>query len=219
MPGSPDTLLRLVKRNEIPVPSSPRVVGLDDWSWKRRLRYGTLICDLEHGVPIDVLPDRSVETVAAWFEKHPSVEIVSRDRSSEYAAAIRKGAPQALQIADRWHIAKNLAESVSTLLARCRADIRRALQVQETPEPERVGTVSEPAEEKRPVRSRSVEQARLARRAQKQDRYAQVIELHHQGIKPPAIASRIGIGERTVWRWLRNGSFPRPQDSDEDDPA
>src|SRR5947209_1781088 len=78
-PGSPDTILRLVKRAELPATSSPRVVGLDDWSWKRRLRYGTLICDLESHHPIDVLPDRSVETVSGWFEKHPSVEVVSRD--------------------------------------------------------------------------------------------------------------------------------------------
>jgi transposase len=125
-PGSPDSILRLIKRAELPAAASPRVVGLDDWSWKRRLHYGTLICDLESQKPIDVLPDRSVETVSDWFEKHPSVEIVSRDRSSEDAAAIRKGAPQALEIADRWHITKNFVESVQTLLARCRAEIRRA---------------------------------------------------------------------------------------------
>jgi len=69
-PGSPDTILRLVKRADLLAASSPRVVGLDDWSWKRRLRYGTLICDLESHHPIDVLPDRSVETVSGWFEKH-----------------------------------------------------------------------------------------------------------------------------------------------------
>jgi transposase len=90
-PGSPDTILRLVKRAELPPASAPRVVGLDDWS---------------------------VETVSAWFRKHPSVEIVSRDRSSEYAAAIKKGAPQAIEVADRWHLGKNLTESVKTLLAR-----------------------------------------------------------------------------------------------------
>jgi transposase len=207
IPGSPDTLLRLVKRTELPAPSSPRVVGIDDWSWKRRLRYGTLICDLEHGVPIDVLPDRSVETVSAWFAKYPSVEIVSRDRSSEYAAAIRKGAPQARQVADRWHIAKNIAESVTTLLARCRAEIRQALQAQATPEQERADLEVVP-EGRRPPRSRSVELAREGRRAQKLDRYTQVVELHHQGLRADDIASRIGIGERTVRRWLHNGSFP-----------
>src|SRR6185312_3128137 len=96
--GSPETILRLVKQDQLPLTPSPRVVGIDDWSWKRGLRYGTLICDQISRRPIDVLPDRSVETVSAWFEKHPSVEIVSRDRSAEYAAAISKGAPQALQV-------------------------------------------------------------------------------------------------------------------------
>jgi len=107
IPGSPDTLLRLVKLSKLPPVSSPHVVGIDDWSWKRRLRYGTLICDLQNNTPIDVLPDREVETVSAWFENHPTVEIVSRDRSSQYAAGISKGAPQALQVADLWHIGKN----------------------------------------------------------------------------------------------------------------
>src|SRR6266480_6699280 len=157
-PGSPDTILRLVKGAELPMASSPRVVGLDDWSWKRRLRYGTLICDLESRNPLDVLADRSVETVSAWFQKHPSVEIVSRDRSSEYAAAIKKGAPQATQVADRWHLGKNLADSVSTLLARCRAEIRRGLHMQARPVQAEAEPV--PEEERNPDRSRSEEQAR-----------------------------------------------------------
>ncbi len=139
-----------------------------------------------------------------WLK--PTVEIVSRDRSSEYAAAIRKGAPQALQVADLWHIGKNLADSVQTLLARCRAEIRRSLQVQATPELEE--TESTPEQEWHPPRSRSVVLAREGRRAQKLDRYTQVVELHHQGLRAADIASRIGIGERTVHRWLARGSFP-----------
>jgi len=207
-PGSPDTILRLVKGAELPPASAPRVVGLDDWSWKRRLRYGTLICDLESHHPIDVLADRAVETVSAWFQKHPSVEIVSRDRSSQYAAAIKKGAPQAIEVADRWHVGKNLAESVQTLLARCRAEIRHALQVQVIPEQEPEETESVLEEEKRPARSRREEQARLARRAQKLDRYQQVLELRDQGLTAADIGSRIGISGRTVQRWLTHGSFP-----------
>jgi transposase len=212
IPGSPDSILRQVKGAELPAVSSPRVVGIDEWSWKRRLRYGSLICDLESRRPIDVLPDREVETVSAWFQKHPTVEIVSRDRSSEYAAAIKKGAPQALQVADLWHLGKNLADSISTLLARCRAEIRRVLQAQTAPEQEREDR-KPVSEESRPPRSRSVQQAQFARRAQKQDRYAQVVELHHQGVKAADIASRVGIGERTVHRWLHNGSwtFARPR--------
>ena len=176
--------------------------------WKRRLRYGTLICDLESHHPIDVLPDRSVETVSGWFEKHPSVEVVSRDRSSEYAAAIKKGAPQAIEVADRWHLGKNLAESISALLARCLAEIRRAWHVQAMPEQERTGTEAVLEEEKRPARSRHEEQVRLARRAQKLDRYEQVLELHDQGLMMADIGSRIGLSGRTVQRWLAHGSFP-----------
>ncbi len=208
LPGSPDMLLRLVKGTPLPAVPAPRVVGIDDWSWKRRLRYGTLICDLERGRPIAVLPDRSVETVAAWFEDHPTVEIVSRDRSSEFAAAIAKGAPQALQVADRWHLGKNLADSVSVLLARCRAEIRRSLHVQAMPEQERAEAEPFPDEAKRPARSRGVELARAGRRAQKLDRYTQVVELHQQGLIVPDIALRVGIGVRTVYRWLAHGSFP-----------
>ncbi len=206
--GSSDTILRLVKQIPLPAVSSPRIVGIDDWSWKRRLHYGTLICDLERNKPIDVLPDRSVETVSAWFEKHPTVEIVSRDRSSEYAAGISKGAPQALQVADLWHIGKNLAESVETLLARCRAEIRRSLHVQIMPGQEQETWEPVLKGGRRPARSRSVALAREGRRAQKLDRYAQVIELRDQGLRAADIASRVGIGERTVHRWVAHGSFP-----------
>src|SRR5258708_3859560 len=92
--GSRDTFLRLVRRFPQPAESSPRIIGLDDWAYKRRLRYGTLICDLERGQPIDLLPDREVSTGEAWLKKHPSIDVVSRDGSSEYASAIRKSEPQ-----------------------------------------------------------------------------------------------------------------------------
>ncbi len=77
------------------------------------MRYGTLICELERGLPVDLLLDRAVETLKAWLQTHPSLEMVSRDGSNEYAAAILKGAPQAVQVTDKWH----LAEGVETLLA------------------------------------------------------------------------------------------------------
>jgi len=128
--GSRDTILRLVRRHQLPDPPTSRIVGIDDWAWKRRQRYGSLICDLERRQPIDLLADRSVETVSAWFQAHPHVEIVSRDGSSEYASAIRKGAPHARQVSDRWHLVKNLAACVSVQLApsvslRCVVDSRR----------------------------------------------------------------------------------------------
>jgi transposase len=92
MSGSRDTILRLVRRSPQPAKAEPRIIGLDDWARRRRLRYGTLICDLEHSQPIDLLPDRSVETVEAWLKEHPSVAVGRFDGSSEYASAIGKGA-------------------------------------------------------------------------------------------------------------------------------
>jgi len=170
--------------------------------------------DLERGVPIDLLPDRSVETVSQWLQGHPSIEIISRDRASEYATAARKSAPQAIQVADRWHLAKNLTESLSTLLTRCRAEIRRAFHVQ-IPQEEQVSQVSidvpDPEVSWSPRRSRGVAQTQRARRAERVDRYEQVISLQQQGLKTAEIAHRVALGERTVREWLSHDGYPEPQ--------
>ena len=88
--GSRDTILRLIRKSEPSAQQEPHVIGLDDWAWKRRLRYGTLICDLEQGLPIDLLPDRTAETVSAWLQNHPTIKIVSRDGSSNTPQRSRK---------------------------------------------------------------------------------------------------------------------------------
>ncbi len=98
------TLLRRMRAVCIPSPQSVRVLGIDDWAWKKGQTYGTILVNLETRRPIELLPDRSTETAEAWLRAHPEVEIVSRDRGGEYAAAAKKGAPQAQQIADRFHL-------------------------------------------------------------------------------------------------------------------
>jgi transposase len=101
MPLSADTVLRMLRRQaDEPVPT-PRKLGVDDWAFKKGQRYGTILVDLEQQRPIDVLPDRTAETLAAWLKAHPGIEIVTRDRSHDYHTGISVGAPQAIQIADR----------------------------------------------------------------------------------------------------------------------
>lgn len=106
MPISDDTILRHLKRNASRVNDEPpaRIIGIDDWSWRKSLRYGTIIVDLERRKVLDILEDRSVASVARWLKQHPAVEVVSRDRCGLYAQAAREGAPQASQVADRFHL-------------------------------------------------------------------------------------------------------------------
>jgi transposase len=95
MQVSGPTLLRRMRTRACPEPSSVRILGIDDWSWKKGVTYGTILVDLESRKPIELLPDRTASTSEAWLRRHPEVEIVSRDRGGDYAAAAKKGAPQA----------------------------------------------------------------------------------------------------------------------------
>jgi transposase len=116
LPTSPDTLLRLVQGAPIPATVAPQVLGVDAWAWRRGQRYGTILVNLEDHQVLDLLPERSADMVAHWLAQHPTVTIVCRDRSALYADGIRRGAPQAVQVVDRFHLVKNLREAVEAFL-------------------------------------------------------------------------------------------------------
>ena len=116
MPVGHTTILRHVKRGARGGTATLRVAGIDDWAWKKGMTYGTMIVDLERRQVVDVFADRSADSTAEWLRVHPEVEIVSRDRAGLYADGARQGAPQARQIADRFHLLQNFREAVERQL-------------------------------------------------------------------------------------------------------
>ena len=202
MPCSPDTLLRYLRRVPLKPVGKPRVIGLDEWAWRKGHRYGTIICDLEQHRPLDLLPSREAAEVTAWLKRYPSIEVISRDRSGGYAEAARLGAPQAIQVADKWHLHKNLREALEVLLTRHLTAHRKKQAKTEKPE----GAIT-PDKHVSRLSARQEQVVQLHRTA-RMARYEQVIALSKQGMSHEAIAQQMGMGHSTVQRWLATGAFP-----------
>jgi transposase len=183
--------------------SSPsvRCLGRDDWSFRRGRTLGTILVDLTTHAILDLFPDRDAQTAAAWMRKHPEIEVVSRDRGEDYAAAARLGAPQATQCADRFHLAQHFTQIVEEILAHCRGEIGKALKTESSLLPQR------PAAQTPPAGS-----LHLAPHAERTDRSHQRLDLRKAGLTLKEIARRLGMAERTVGSWLSRGiPYGKPQ--------
>jgi transposase len=127
MPTSPDTLLRRLQQAALAPAATPRALGVDDWAFRKGHTYGTILVDLERSRVIDLLPGRDGAAVQQWLRDHPGVRVISRDRASAYAQAAAEAAPDAVQVADRWHLLKNAREMLERFLQRQRPAVETAL--------------------------------------------------------------------------------------------
>jgi len=211
LPASPDTLLRLIQTAPLPVRVTPRVLGVDDWALRRGRTYGTILVDLERRCPVDLLPDRRAATFAVWLKDHPGVAIIARDRGGAYADGARQGAPQAIQIADRFHLVKNVTEVLERVLQRHHAALATAAA--HLTQAARAAALSgAPADAAPPVASqlRPVRE-QVQRQARRQTRYEDVRQLRTQGLGVRAIARETGLARNTVRRFLAAPACPERQ--------
>jgi transposase len=194
---SDDTVLRRVKsRGRGTSQPKVRVLSVDDWAWRKKQRYGTMLMDLERSQVIDLLPERSADSFARWLGLHPEVEVITRDRSSLYADGGRQGASSAIQITDRYHLVSNLTEAVEHDVQQLQIDARKQLAQIEAQKP---GARNKPT---------LIETRRQRCRQARYQRYTKVHELHRGGHTQLEIAEKVGIGAETVSRWLNAPSFP-----------
>jgi transposase len=212
VPISRTTLLRRV-RTGTATPASPvTVLGVDDWAWRKGHRHGTILCDLERRRVIDLLPDRAADTLAAWLAAHPGVPVVVRDRAGADADGAARGAPDATQAADRWHLLRNSSEALRGVLEQHHRDLREAARTaalpMEPPTPADT-TVLEPAASPEPEpRLRASERRSRAAQARRDARFAEAVRLREQGLSLRAVARTLGVERKTVRRWWRAGHAP-----------
>jgi transposase len=208
MPTSADTLLRLIcyrstdtgRGPQLP----PRVLAVDDWAWRRGHRYGTVLVDLERNKVLDLLPDRRAESLAAWLRQHPGIEIIARDKAGAYADGARQGAPDALQVADRWHLLRNLGDAVRAMVDCQHAAVRRAFEQIG----ERVTVSSAPVAAPDSGKPTAAARRREASHARRQARYEEAERLRTAGVSIKRIADLLGAERKTIRRWLRAGGAP-----------
>jgi transposase len=206
MPASADTVLRLVRSLPLPEPEPPRVVGVDDWALRKGRTYGTIVVDLERRRVLDLLPDRTAETLAGWLGRQPQVAVVARDRSTEYARGSVLGAPGATQVADRWHVLVNMRQAVERWLAGAHARLRRLPPGPSTPAAAQPGRRTKPF-----ARTRAERAARIGRRERWVALYEEVRRRHAAGEALQAMSRAMSLAVGTVRKYAAAESFPVPE--------
>jgi transposase len=225
-----NTLLQLVRSIPLPLFVTPSILGVDDFCFRKGKTYGTVLIDLERRRPIALLKDAKAETLTEWLKAHPGVKIVSRDRSKTYESGIRLGAPEAIQVADRFHLLQNLSQTLQQVFgthAKALKEVEKQVFSPDTKvlkEVETAHNLSLIAEANPcPVVPRFPQNTSLKRKVQsaqardrRRDIHEQVWSLRSQGWSRQAIAQKLRVSKTTVFNYLRNSTFTeRRQRSDQ----
>ncbi|MEV6324975.1 ISL3 family transposase [Nocardia sp. NPDC051787] len=207
--ASRDTLLRLVRAVPDPPVGTVTVLGVDDFAVRRGRTYGTVLLDMSTHRPIDILDDREADTLAEWLSAHPGVEVITRDRAGAYADGARRGAPQAIQCADRWHLWHNLGQAVEkTVVAHrnCLREASTAATDSTVADQPATTEASSPAGTLPPVPAADPGDRYAQLRARTAERYHAVHELLDQGVGLRTIAKQLDIDRKTARRFAAASS-------------
>ena len=204
---SRNTLLRLLRRVPLPDVATPRVLGVDDWAIRKGRTYGTIMIDLERHRALALLPDREAKTVALWWQAHPGIRVIARDRFRASADGARQGAPDAIQVADRFHLLQNLAEALDQVFhahGKALEAVNETLRQAPVTRPD--GTLVVPVPP--PAPPRKAQELANQRQARRLALHQQIWAYHRQGWPGWAIAQQLGVGKNTVFRDLRTETLP-----------
>jgi transposase len=213
-PVSRNTLLRLLRRTPGPAPPTPRILGVDDWAQRKGQRYGTVLIDVERRSPIALLPDRDASTLSQWLQTHSGVAVICRDRAGAYAEGARSGAPDAVQVADRFHLLRNVADAVQLVFEQYRKMLKTVTMVPlppvVSPETPSAGAVVV-GQEVTPLPGAIPPVAEVAPPPSqpRSERYEHVCQLAQQGWPFTAIAKEVGLHRKTVSLYVRGAFSPR----------
>lgn len=195
---SPSTILRDLHRISTPEYGNVEVVGVDDWAWRKGVTYGSILIDYANGRPIDLLGDRGAESFHGWLERHEKVRMVSRDRSTDYSSAIASTGRHITEVADKFHLVKNITDRMKKLVAENYADYRKAARCGENELAYTVVTADSPSP--------------IGHSSKKSDprkvTFKEVKELQRKGFKPALIAKKLGVSRQTATKYCKMDSLP-----------
>jgi len=201
--ASDDTVLRRLKQNQPQTPEALHNIGVDDWAWRKGQEYGTIVVSLDLHRVVDLLPDRSSESLSDWLAKHPELLTIARDRCGLYTEGASIGAPQAQQVADRFHLLVNLSSRVERVLEQYSRYL--VLPAKESDQPSIADATDNCSIEPTPATALTRAEQRRQRRC---ERYQAVLDLFKKGYSQKAISRELGLQRKTIRRWLRAGQFP-----------